>query len=371
MSELRLHHHQNATVVVEMDGQSPQICCPWQLSSQCRGLGHIHSDQHLQYLTSMEADTCLNHLFDALRIGGTICVEVPDLDHYARLWLDAEWDESQLRNVDSAARRAFAAFYGWQRGGNPLMADYAPDHDDCHRSGYNARRLAFLLKRIGFVDVAVSLPQPGLLRGEGRKTMNKGERQISPDYRNIRQDHLNRYRFAIHQLADHRPRRILDLACGIGYGSALLARELGAEVVAVDIDDGAIAYARQHYAVPGVHFMQADARQLVLPAGHFDAVVSFETIEHVDFAAELLATFAGLLKPGGMLVASTPNQAVMPFSVERFPFHVRHFTVTEIVSLVAAAGFDVDARYTQPDSLIGEVTAGDDGAFTLLVAHKP
>jgi len=116
--------------------------------------------------------------------------------------------------------------------------------------------------------------------------------------------HLARYRFAASHVAGM---RVADIACGTGYGSHTL-RETGAqEVVGVDVSQEAIRYARRKYQTASVVFHIADATQTLLPDHSFDAIVSFETIEHVLAADRLLREFKRIIKPDGRLVISSPN----------------------------------------------------------------
>jgi 2-polyprenyl-3-methyl-5-hydroxy-6-metoxy-1,4-benzoquinol methylase len=98
--------------------------------------------------------------------------------------------------------------------------------------------------------------------------------------------------------------------------------------------------------------------------------VSFETIEHVDFDQQLIDIFFNVLKPGGKLICSTPNQDVMPFDKERFAFHIKHYTNIELVGLLTCAGFSDIELFAQHDPVAGEVIAGNDGCFTIAVASK-
>jgi SAM-dependent methyltransferase len=102
-------------------------------------------------------------------------------------------------------------------------------------------------------------------------------------------------------------RDVLDLACGSGYGSALLARYGARSVTGVDISPAAIDEAQSRYDVPGVRFVQGDA--LAAPVdGPFGAAVSFETIEHVDDPGRALDELVRVLAPDGVLVCSSPNR---------------------------------------------------------------
>lgn len=346
-----------------------QSILAWALSDSFNNISHIQLESVLQYLTTMEADTMLLNIFNSLRIGGTLEIICDDFDTVISQWQSARWDEESIRNANSDARQAFAKLFGPQQSGNPTQANYNRGYPDTFKSAYNKNRLHFLLERVGFVDVVVNVVD-GTLLGSGSKTMQRGERQIAKNLSGIRPDHINRYTFACEQLKLHQPAAVLDLACGIGYGTALLAEALKCQVVGIDIDEGAIQFARKHYSVDGASFIQADARIVDLAPATFDAVVSFETIEHVPFDLELLQKFCHLLKPGGTLIVSTPNQDVMPFDKIKFKYHLKHYTVTEFIGLVKQAGFNVVECYQQIDPHGGSVEPGSNGAFTILVCAK-
>lgn len=120
-------------------------------------------------------------------------------------------------------------------------------------------------------------------------------------------EHIARYHFAI----EYAEGRVLDLACGVGYGAQLLAKAKNKqieEVIAVDADAEAIRYAKHRYYHPKVSYLQGDALDPQLPQtlGTFDAIISFETIEHLTDEAKFLENLYKMLKPGGMLILSTP-----------------------------------------------------------------
>lgn len=346
------------------------VCNAWEVSQHVMGLQNIYSRHMLEHLTSMEAEAALLDWHKALQIGGELYIVVPNLNFHVQQWLNAEWDETTLRDVKSDARYGFGGLFGWQRECDPRQPNYNNTYWDVHKSGYNEKRLAFLLRRAGYVDVQTQIKNDVHLVATARKSMNSGERQISPDYRNIREDHKNRYDFAANELLNYAPKRILDLACGIGYGSKMLAETTRANLTAIDIHAGAIDYGRQYYQHDNVEFIQGDAREVGY-SQEFDAVVSFETIEHVEFDAELLAVFYQALKPGGIFICSTPNQDVMPFDPQLFKFHIKHYTNQEINSLIETAGFRLLKVYKQDDQKSGKVVTGDDGAFSIFVCQRP
>lgn len=161
-----------------------------------------------------------------------------------------------------------------------------------------------------------------------------GERYTPERDREIAQEHWHRYAFA-RELAPGR--RVLDAACGEGYGSAMMARA-GARVLGLDIGADVVAHARARYAaVPGVEYAQADVTALDhLPDASFDLVLSFETLEHVQDQERMLDGFARLLAPGGLLLVSTPDRHTYTdlTGVEN-PHHVRELYRPELEALLA------------------------------------
>jgi hypothetical protein len=162
-----------------------------------------------------------------------------------------------------------------------------------------------------------------------------GERYTPECALEIATEHWHRYAFA-RALAPGR--RVLDAACGEGYGSALMARA-GGEVLGLDIGADAVAHARARYAgLPGLRFEQADATVLdAFPDASFDLVVSFETLEHVLAQERLLDGFARLLAPGGVLLVSTPDKRTYTdLTGQVNPHHVRELYRDEFEAMLAA-----------------------------------
>jgi SAM-dependent methyltransferase len=159
-----------------------------------------------------------------------------------------------------------------------------------------------------------------------------GER-FTPETRGaIWYEHWHRYCAAV-PLA--RGKRVLDCACGEGYGSALLAGAASA-VTGVDIDDAAVAHARARYGErANLTFVQGSCTQLPLADASVDLVVSFETIEHIGEQKAMLAEFARVLDRRGALVISSPNKVVYPHNDESNHFHVRELDRDDLVSALA------------------------------------
>jgi SAM-dependent methyltransferase len=144
--------------------------------------------------------------------------------------------------------------------------------------------------------------------------------------------HVAVYRWIAERCAG---RRVADMACGEGYGSALLA-ERASEVVGVDANPEAHEHARLRYTAANLRF-ERDLVEQFAGGAPWDAIVFLQTIEHVTEPGELLERFAGLLAPGGIAYISTPNRLTLaPPGAERSgnPWHVREYTAAEYRELV-------------------------------------
>lgn len=155
-----------------------------------------------------------------------------------------------------------------------------------------------------------------------------------------REFHLDRYRFATQRV---KGRRVLDCACGTGYGVRLL-REVGdaAHVVGIDIERNAIEYAQNNHQVGSTVFICSSGEQLALPDACVDVVTSFETIEHVPDDAALLKEFHRVLSPNGILIISTPNQ----WPLRATPYHVREYNRESFIGVLEPR-FDWLALFNQ------------------------
>lgn len=141
-------------------------------------------------------------------------------------------------------------------------------------------------------------------------------------------EHLARYAFAARYASGC---RVLDAGSGAGYGTAELART-AAGTIGVDVSADAVAYAREHYAAPNVHFLQASCAALPIAQAAFDLAVVFEVIEHIDNWRSLLAELRRVLAPAGRLIISTPNKAYYAESRRVSgpnPYHVHEFDFEE------------------------------------------
>jgi 2-polyprenyl-3-methyl-5-hydroxy-6-metoxy-1,4-benzoquinol methylase len=153
----------------------------------------------------------------------------------------------------------------------------------------------------------------------------------------IEVEHFARYRWAGQLVAG---RSVLDAGCGVGYGSAMLARVGAAEVVGLDVSAKAVE-AAANGAPANASFVVGDVHALPFEAGRFDIVVCFEVIEHVAGQDDVIAELARVLAPGGVLAISSPNRDVYPAGN---PHHLREYVPDELRAAVAAHFEHVELR---------------------------
>jgi SAM-dependent methyltransferase len=137
--------------------------------------------------------------------------------------------------------------------------------------------------------------------------------------------------------------RVVDMACGEGYGSAVLAGR-AREVIGVDANPEAHEHARLRYNAPALTFERALVEEFDRGAP-FDAIVFLQTIEHIAEPEPLLQRFASLLAPGGSVYVSTPNRLTLaPPGAPRSdnPWHVREYTAAEYRALLAPVFGEVE-----------------------------
>jgi SAM-dependent methyltransferase len=196
---------------------------------------------------------------------------------------------------------------------------------------------------------------------------NTGERQVAPALDGIRRDHVARYEFAAKKIPQGS--RVIDYACGIGYGCRILA-DVGHRAVGYDVDREAIEYGLEHYRLDDgrVTLMRDNANAPVIP-GNFDAAISFETIEHLQDPRPLLLA---LRESAPLLIASVPNEDVMPYEYapgQTYAFHYRHYTKAQFNALLQECGWCAVEWYGQegPES---EVEPNNQGRTLIAVCMR-
>jgi ubiquinone/menaquinone biosynthesis C-methylase UbiE len=156
-------------------------------------------------------------------------------------------------------------------------------------------------------------------------------------------EHIYRYRFAA---AFVNNKRVLDIACGEGYGAAALMRAGAASVIGVDVSPEACEHATRRY---GIETRVGDAHNIPLANSSVDTIVSFETIEHVSKPEKFLDECVRVLAPGGQIIISTPNRDSYLKNAPKNPYHQNELDEKEFVTLIVTR-FSKATFYTQRPS---------------------
>jgi 2-polyprenyl-3-methyl-5-hydroxy-6-metoxy-1,4-benzoquinol methylase len=188
-------------------------------------------------------------------------------------------------------------------------------------------------------------------------------RQWGHTVNEIKKDHVNRYLFA----KQHVTGRVLDAACGCGYGSKILL-ENAVEAVGVDDSIEAIEWAREFFRGP--QFINGKIEEAPW-TGKFETIVSLETLEHLQNPEEALKAFRRSCI--GTLIASVPNENLYPFKAEVFANdespHFRHYRPEEFQDLLEWSGFKVVGRFCQVSKQDPEVVKGTDGRYLVYICQ--
>ena len=153
---------------------------------------------------------------------------------------------------------------------------------------------------------------------------------------------VERHRFAYQQVIPQvKEKRVLEIGCGTAFGTRLLA-EFVDEMVALDTDPRLIAHLAEK---PSAHttYQVYDGLTLPFPSDSFDAIISFQVIEHVDDDAAFLEEIKRVLKVDGRAYLTTPNRLIRLLPEQR-PFnhyHLREYTPEDVKMLARRAGFAV------------------------------
>jgi SAM-dependent methyltransferase len=115
-----------------------------------------------------------------------------------------------------------------------------------------------------------------------------------------------------------------------------LLAQVATSVIGIEIAEDAVTHASSSYERPNLKFLQGDAREMPIPDGSADIVVSFETIEHISGADRFLAEVRRVLRTDGLLIVSTPDRDnYSPAETAANPFHVLEYTREEFLLLLS------------------------------------
>jgi len=151
-------------------------------------------------------------------------------------------------------------------------------------------------------------------------------------------EHVARYKWACRWIAG---RVVLDVACGTGYGAAILRAAGARRVVSLDVSRDALRFGASRYALLPVG---SDAHQLPVRTASCDAVVSLETIEHLRDPGAFAKELCRILRPGGELLLSTPNARR---SLGTNPYHLNELALDELRLLLSRTGFRIRGIWGQ------------------------
>ena len=167
----------------------------------------------------------------------------------------------------------------------------------------------------------------------------------------IHYEHLHRYAYARQFV---RGKKVIDLACGEGYGTALLADD-AAYALGIDIDESTIAHAASRYKRDNLEFKSGSIIDIpVKGKGKFNVAICFEAIEHITEHEKLLSEVKRVLRADGLLIISSPNKAVYTDAPDYHnPFHIKELYLDEFEGLLK--------RYFKNVQVLGQrVYAGSD-----------
>jgi len=142
-------------------------------------------------------------------------------------------------------------------------------------------------------------------------------------------EHLSRYLFALPIVNGL---RVLDVGCGDGYGSALMA-ESASGVVGIDVSSAAIERAAKKYGNPILTFKTMDARVISFDSSSFDAAVCFEVFEHINTPRNMVEGVKRVLTGKGIFIISTPNGALITSGIPN-PYHEKEYTIDEFNAIL-------------------------------------
>ncbi len=155
-----------------------------------------------------------------------------------------------------------------------------------------------------------------------------------PDYygQDLIKRHIDRYVWASGYVNDKDT--VLDVACGSGYGTSILAKK-GGFVVGADNNEEAIEYADSRYSQSNIQFWWTNLNNyhsIIANDGFYEVIVCIETIEHLqkENADNLLKIFSESLKNNGKLVLTTPNGVLSDGTNE---FHIKEYTIDEFKTI--------------------------------------
>jgi 2-polyprenyl-3-methyl-5-hydroxy-6-metoxy-1,4-benzoquinol methylase len=228
--------------------------------------------------------------------------------------------------------------------------DWEYYHPPYHLTYFSAQALRHLLTELRFTDIEIRGVYPDVLKENGTNVdfeASSGLLAIASgsDFMNFMQEryvpgtwsrltayeHAPRYAFSM-QFADGK--RALDFGCGTGYGAAAISSAAD-EVLAVDISETALDWARRKHKASNLEFRRIEDLGASLPEGAFGLATCFEVIEHLSATDQeaFLSNIHRALEEDGVFVVSTPNSKMTMLYGEN-PYHLKELTLGEFEAML-------------------------------------
>jgi SAM-dependent methyltransferase len=181
------------------------------------------------------------------------------------------------------------------------------------------------------MTVSVAKSAPPTIRSWLTEELDRLE---APDQTFIgHRDILTRSMARYHFVAPHLHGAALDVGCGRGYGFDIVQRSTSTQI-GIDVSHAFLRAARARE--PQRPLALASGDRLPFASQSFDAIISFEVIEHIDDDVAFLRDLRRLARPNALIAVSTPNKLVSSGdrSVPLNPFHVREYVIDEFARLL-------------------------------------
>ena len=171
------------------------------------------------------------------------------------------------------------------------------------------------------------------------------------------EEHFERYSYASKNIEG---KKVLDIACGVGYGCKMYSDAGAKEIVGIDILENNITYAKENYQTEKINFIK-DSIYDIKYVENFDIITCFETIEHIEEDKLALNKLKLALKEDGELIISTPNRNITSpniKSIEEKPeneYHIREYSLEEFKTFVESNGFEVKKIFGQRNRYFSKI----------------